>query len=133
MSLVLEGVYFAYSAKSFALSIDHMKIARGETVALVGPSGSGKTTLLNLIAGILSPDRGLIRLGKNDLSSLGRTQRRRQRLCNVGMIFQSFELLDYLDVRDNIFAAGTFGTGCDHRTPIATKSSCHCRTTGAGR
>ena len=111
MSLVLEGVYFGYSDKGFALSIDHLEIPRGETVALVGPSGSGKTTLLNLIAGILSPDRGLIQLGEHSLSSLRRTQRRRQRLCNIGMIFQSFELLDYLDVRDNILLQARLAPG----------------------
>jgi putative ABC transport system ATP-binding protein len=117
VSLVLDGLYFGYSDKSFALSIDHLKISRGETVALVGPSGSGKTTLLNLIAGILSPDRGLIQLGEHSLSSRGKTQRRRQRLCNMGMIFQSFELLDYLDVKDNILLQARLAPG----VPIGTE------------
>jgi len=102
VSLVLDGIHFAYGAEGFALSVAHLSIEPGESVALVGPSGSGKTTLLNLIAGILEPDKGSISLYGDQLSALASAQRRRQRLCRMGMIFQSFELLDYLDVRDNV-------------------------------
>lgn len=111
MALLLEGVYFAYGDKGFALSIDRLEIKPGESVALVGPSGSGKTTLLNLIAGILTPARGVIRLQERDLTALGKTERRRQRLCHMGMVFQSFELLDYLDVRDNILLQARLAPG----------------------
>lgn len=111
MSLVLEGVHFAYGDNGFALSVPRLAIDPGESVALVGPSGSGKTTLLNLIAGILDPDRGNITLGGEGLLALGAAKRRRQRLCRVGMIFQSFELLDYLDVRDNILLQARLAPG----------------------
>jgi putative ABC transport system ATP-binding protein len=111
MALVLEGIHFAYGASGFALSVPHLEIKPGECVALVGPSGSGKTTLLNLIAGILAPDRGSIVLAGNDLTSLGERPRRRHRLSQVGMIFQSFELLDYLDVRDNILLQARLAPG----------------------
>ena len=102
MALSLENVHFGYGDDGFALSVPGLGIHAGESVALVGPSGSGKTTLLNLIAGILSPDRGSIRLGDEELTALGSRQRRSYRLRRIGMIFQSFELLNYLDVRDNI-------------------------------
>jgi putative ABC transport system ATP-binding protein len=111
MALVLEGIHFAYGDSGFALSVPHLEINPGECVALVGPSGSGKTTLLNLIAGILAPDRGSIALKGDDLTSLGERPRRRQRLSQVGMIFQSFELLDYLDVRDNILLQARLAPG----------------------
>jgi putative ABC transport system ATP-binding protein len=111
MSLVLERLHFAYGDKDFALSIPHLNLIGGESVALVGPSGSGKTTLLNLIAGILSPDRGSIRLKGDELVSLGGQKRRRHRLCQMGMIFQSFELLDYLDVRDNVLLQARLAPG----------------------
>lgn len=111
MSLLLEDVHFAYGDQRFSLFIGHLEIKPGESVALVGPSGSGKTTLLNLIAGILTPERGRIRLGEHDLMALGSQQRRRQRLSGVGMIFQSFELLDYLDVRDNILLQARLAPG----------------------
>lgn len=102
MALELDDLRFAYGAEGFALSLPKLEIHPGESVALVGPSGSGKTTLLNLIAGILEPDSGRIALAGRVLTSLGPRQRRRQRLTGMGMVFQSFELLDYLDVRDNI-------------------------------
>ena len=111
MALVLEGIHFAYGDSGFALSVPHLEINPGECVALVGPSGSGKTTLLNLIAGILTPDRGSIVLTGKDLTSLGEGPRRRQRLGQMGMIFQSFELLDYLDVRDNILLQARLAPG----------------------
>lgn len=102
MSLVLQGLQFSYPEQGFTLSVPEIAIQPGESVALVGPSGSGKTTLLNLIAGILDAGKGSIKLGEVVLSELNVQQRRQHRLRHIGMIFQSFELLDYLDVRDNV-------------------------------
>ena len=97
MTLSLQGIEFAYGNDGFALVVPALEIQPGESVALVGPSGCGKTTLLNLIAGILKPDRGRICLRGEELSTLTKQQLRKLRLQNLGMIFQSFELLDYLD------------------------------------
>lgn len=111
MALELEGVGFSYHGQSFALSLRRLAIQPGESVALVGPSGCGKTTLLNLIAGILSPGQGRISLSGLDLTAMGTRQRRRHRLSAMGMIFQSFELLDYLDVRDNVLLQARLAPG----------------------
>jgi len=102
MALELTGIRFAYGSDGFQLVLPSLTIEAGESVALVGPSGSGKTTLLSLIAGVLEPDQGSIQLAGKTLTAMGPRQRRGQRLAGMGMIFQSFELLDYLDVRDNI-------------------------------
>jgi len=102
MALRLQGITFKYPNQGFSLSVPDLEIKPGENIALVGPSGSGKTTLLNLIAGILTPSQGSISLNDKDLSSLGQRQRRHHRLRHMGMVFQSFELLDYLSVRDNV-------------------------------
>ena len=102
MSLELRQLAFNYPDQGFAFSVPEVIIRPGESVALVGPSGSGKTTLLNLIAGILKPLNGIVRLNGADLSVLDPSQKRQHRLRHMGMIFQSFELLDYLDVRDNV-------------------------------
>ena len=110
--LELRELSFAYPDKGFALSVPELTLEAGETMALLGPSGSGKTTLLNLLAGILTPITGSIQLNGDKLSALNERQRRRHRLLNMGMIFQSFELLDYLDVRDNILLQGRL---CDSR------------------
>ena len=111
MALALEDLHFAYGDRGFALALPELVIRPGESVALVGPSGSGKTTLLNLIAGILTPTRGRITLGDRCLTDLSARERREQRLRGMGMIFQSFELLDYLDVRDNTLLQARLAPG----------------------
>ena len=109
--LEISGLRFAYRSDGFELSLPELAIQPGESVALVGPSGSGKTTLLNLIAGILEPDSGSIALGGRTLTDLGGHARRRHRLSAIGMVFQSFELLDYLDVRDNVLLQARLAPG----------------------
>ena len=84
------------------MSVPSLDIENGEKVAVIGPSGSGKTTLLNLIAGILLPTQGKVRVGDIDMSSLGDSARRNFRITRIGFVFQDFELLDYLCVLDNI-------------------------------
>ena len=74
----------------------------GERVALVGPSGAGKTTLLHLLAGILPPGEGSVYLDDLDLAALASEDRQDVRILRMGLIFQEFELLDYLDVVENI-------------------------------
>lgn len=127
MALTLEGIRFSYSAARFVLAIPELTLQPGESVALVGPSGSGKTTLLNLIAGILQPEQGKIELLGEDLTALSQQQWRRQRLGRMGMIFQSFELLDYLDVRDNILLQARLAPG----VRVDAKLEQHARDTAA--
>ena len=110
MALQLQDIRFAYTS-GFTLQVPELGIQPGESVALVGPSGSGKTTLLNLIAGILRPEQGSIRLREECLTALGDQQWRRRRLLSMGMIFQSFELLDYLNLRDNVLLQARLAPG----------------------
>ena len=98
----INSLTFSYPSGDFRLDIQKLSVASGEKVAFVGPSGSGKTTLLNLVAGILPPQNGSIRVDNDEISALGDTVRRNFRITNIGFIFQDFGLLDYLDVRDNI-------------------------------
>jgi len=100
--IAIHHLEFSYAVGDFSLSVPEFSVARGEKVAVIGPSGSGKTTLLNLVAGILTPDRGEISLGDQRLSQLIDSQRRDFRITNIGFVFQDFELLDYLNVLDNI-------------------------------
>lgn len=84
------------------MTIDRLRVGRGERLAIIGPSGCGKTTLLNLIAGILVPDDGHVRVADTDLSRLGDEQRRRFRISRLGLVFQSSALVEYLSVLDNL-------------------------------
>ncbi|MFW5653463.1 MAG: ABC transporter ATP-binding protein [Planctomycetota bacterium] len=103
----LEEVHFHYdpepgASHAFGLAIDQLQIQRGQRIACIGPSGCGKTTLINLMTGILRPQRGQVVLNNHPMHDLSDTARRAVRISNVGMIFQSFELLDYLTAEQNI-------------------------------
>ncbi len=103
----ITGLSFRYGDteggdRGFALCIDELLVATGESVAFVGPSGSGKTTLLHLVAGILTPKAGQVHVAGEDLAALDDASRRAFRVGKIGLVFQEFELLEYLSVIDNI-------------------------------
>jgi putative ABC transport system ATP-binding protein len=100
--LSLREVHFQYPVGGFRLAVPELRVAGTETLAVIGPSGSGKTTLLNLIAGILQPDAGTVSFAGSDLGGLDDRARRDLRLSRFGLMFQEFELLEYLDVLDNV-------------------------------
>jgi ABC-type lipoprotein export system ATPase subunit len=101
-ALHLDGVRFAYADGPFRLDVPDLRVAAGERVAVIGPSGSGKTTLLHLVAGIVTPDAGRVVTGGVEVSALSEVARRRFRLAGVGLVFQAFELVEYLSVLDNL-------------------------------
>lgn len=98
----VRDLAFGYPHDGFALAVSELEVARGESVAVVGPSGCGKTTLLHLVAGILAPASGSVVVDGVEVSELGREDRQDFRALAVGLVFQEFELLDYLDVIDNV-------------------------------
>ncbi len=102
MSLLeINEVEFSYG-QHHILSIPKFEMVREEKVFLYGPSGSGKSTLLELLTGILIPNRGTVTvLGKN-LTTLNPGERDQFRADHLGYIFQSFNLIPYLNVRENI-------------------------------
>ena len=98
----ISQLSFAYGEGNFRLSINDLSVGLGERVVIIGPSGCGKTTLLHLAAGILLPKQGSIMIDGCQLSGLSDSQRREYRVRNIGLVFQEFELLEYLTVLDNI-------------------------------
>lgn len=77
-------------------------IPRGEFTALAGPSGSGKTTLLNLISGIDAPTSGEVLIDSVPITGLSENDRTLFRRKNIGFVFQFFNLIPTLDIRENL-------------------------------
>jgi putative ABC transport system ATP-binding protein len=99
----IENLKFSYSEKStLVLDIADLKIQKGESVFIYGPSGTGKTTLLELLSGILSAQEGSIIIDSSNLLKMSSAQRDHFRSKKVGYVFQSFNLIPYLNVKENI-------------------------------
>jgi branched-chain amino acid transport system ATP-binding protein len=84
----------------------NLSVDAGEIFGLIGPNGSGKTTTLNLIAGMLAPDRGRVRLLGNDVTGLAAFRRARAR---INRTFQLVRVLPTLTVRENVSVGALFG------------------------
>jgi putative ABC transport system ATP-binding protein len=98
----VRNLEFGYPSGGFRLNVSDFRVEAGESVALTGPSGCGKTTLIHLVAGILEASAGSIEVAGLDVASLGHQDRQDLRVLKVGLVFQEFELLEYLDVLDNV-------------------------------
>ncbi|MEY3144225.1 MAG: Lipoprotein-releasing system ATP-binding protein LolD [Planctomycetota bacterium] len=107
-ALQIERLRFAYRAPdraTFELALDSLVLGYEEEMLLVGRSGCGKSTLLQLIAGLLEPASGAIRIGGTDITTLRGATRDRFRGHHVGMVFQTFNLLQGFSARENVLAA----------------------------
>src|SRR6185295_7937043 len=85
-----------------------INVSDGEFVALQGTSGSGKSTLLNLIAGLDHPTSGTLWIDGSDVATMSRDELTRHRRQNVGMIFQSFNLVSTMSALENVTLAMMF-------------------------
>lgn len=90
------------------LDIEAFSVPAGSRWAIVGPSGTGKTTLFHLLAGVLPPTAGRVRVAGTDLSDLRGTERDRFRARNIGYVFQSFNLLQAFTAVENVILAMRF-------------------------
>jgi putative ABC transport system ATP-binding protein len=88
-------------------------LAEREQMALQGESGCGKTTFLHLIAGILKPDGGAIKIDGREMSALREAARDRLRATTIGYIFQVFNLLQGYTCLENVLLGMSFGPGMD--------------------
>lgn len=99
----LTELRFGYpGAATPVLDIASFALPRGQQLLLRGASGSGKSTLLALIAGVLQPTAGCVRVAGQDLAALRKAARDRFRADHCGVVFQQFNLLPFLSTRDNI-------------------------------
>ncbi len=82
-----------------------LTISHGEFVAVVGSSGSGKSTLLNLLAGLDTPTEGQIFIAGEELNTFSRKRLSRYRAEQIGMVFQSFNLISHKTAQENVETA----------------------------
>ena len=80
----------------------NIEVKSGEFVAIVGRSGSGKSTLMNIIGGLDKPDSGEVWIGKNNIVNMQEDELCSFRLNNIGFIFQAYNLIPVLTVKENI-------------------------------
>ena len=92
------------SAKEKVIALNHVDLVvkKSEFVLIKGESGSGKSTLLFIIGGMLNPTSGKMIVNKKDLFSLSESERSKYRAGEIGFVFQSYHLLPYLNVLENI-------------------------------
>ncbi|MBQ1812242.1 MAG: ABC transporter ATP-binding protein [Erysipelotrichaceae bacterium] len=105
MFLELEGIHKSYGEKDYRVEVlkgISLSVEKGEFVVLLGPSGSGKSTLLNIIGGIDHPDEGKITVDGKVLKDMNAAEMTRYRRQHLGYIFQMYNLIPNLTVRENI-------------------------------
>jgi putative ABC transport system ATP-binding protein len=102
--LTTENVILGRDNRHFA-KLPDIDLAAGQSVAIIGVSGSGKTTALMALAGVRPPMSGTIHIGETDLWKLRGRARDRLRGRKIGLVFQSFHLVDALSVQQNLLLA----------------------------
>ena len=106
-SIFIKDLKFSYGKTSsnkapLVLNIETLEILNGEKVFIYGPSGYGKSTLLNIMAGVLETKTGEVQVLETDLHSVSQSSRDHLRGENIGYIFQIFNLIPYLNIKENI-------------------------------
>ncbi len=98
----IERVFRTEEIATIALGGVSMEVKEGEFVAIMGPSGCGKTTLLNILGLLDNPTGGVYELKGRDVSTLEENERTEYRKGVLGFVFQSFNLIDELNVTENV-------------------------------
>ncbi len=109
--LTLQGVSkdFQLKERTFtALKNVNLIIEKGEYLAITGKSGSGKSTLLNMITGIDHPSKGTVRVNGVTIGELNESKLAKWRGQNIGIVFQFFQLIPTLTIKENILLAMEF-------------------------
>ena len=98
----LQKIFKTEEVATYALNDVSLEVKKGEFVAIMGPSGCGKSTLLNILGLLDNPTAGTYLLNGTDVSHLKERERTRLRKGVIGFVFQSFDLIDELNVYENI-------------------------------
>ena len=98
----IKKVFRTEEVETIALAGITMKVEEGEFVAIMGPSGCGKSTLLNILGLLDNPTEGTYNLAGTEVGSLKESERTMVRKGQIGFVFQSFNLIDELNVEQNV-------------------------------
>ena len=98
----LKKIYGSRGNVYTALSDINLEIKEGEFIGIMGPSGAGKTTLLNIISTIDKPTSGVVTIGQEDIAKMNEDKLASFRRDKLGFIFQDFNLLDTLTLKENV-------------------------------
>ena len=99
--LAVRGLAHTYGSRQ-VLRVDDWQVAAAGRALVLGPSGSGKSTLLHVLAGLLKPTAGTVRVSDQDIASLKGSALDRWRGRNVGIVLQALHLVPHLSVRANV-------------------------------
>ena len=107
--LEINDLYFEWKKKEkFVLNIKKFSIKEDKRIIMFGDSGTGKSTLLNIIGGILAPTKGIIKINNTIVNKLTQKEKDSFRSKNIGVIFQEFNILDYISPLTNILLPSYF-------------------------
>lgn len=119
----IENLKFKYpSSSQLILDIPEFNMRKGEKIFLYGPSGCGKTTFLEVLAGINTPSDGVVKISDQNITKMNSTEKDQFRADHMGYIFQSFNLIPYLNVQENITLPLYFSSQKRNRISIADEN-----------
>jgi putative ABC transport system ATP-binding protein len=107
----VQKTYGHGAARIVACEVARLDVAAGEQIALIGRSGSGKTTVLHILAGILRPDRGEVEIAGTRIDRLSESACDHFRGRHIGMVYQTFNLLQPFTALENVLLGALFGRG----------------------
>lgn len=111
-ALEIQDLKFRYpggpAGSPWVVDVSSLRLMPGEQALLTGASGRGKSTLLQIVAGLMEPTQGVVRVRGKDIHALAGAKRDLYRGSTVGMIFQNFNLLRGFSARENVLAALMF-------------------------